>query len=101
MTPVRVAPLAIISPVRDEARLVRFTLNAMVAQTVRPQEWLFVDDGSRDDTLAIPYCSAGIRSAVTYVALRLIGHDHTRLFSGSFDEWSRHPELPVTKGSKP
>jgi glycosyltransferase involved in cell wall biosynthesis len=50
MTSRRVAPLAVISPVRDEARYVRHTLEAMIAQTVRPQEWLFVDDGSTDDT---------------------------------------------------
>lgn len=48
-----VAPLVVISPVRDEARLIRLTLDAMVAQTLRPQEWLLVDDGSSDDTLAI------------------------------------------------
>jgi biofilm PGA synthesis N-glycosyltransferase PgaC len=53
MTAERVVPLAVISPVRDEARYVRHTLDAMVAQTVRPQEWLFVDDGSTDDTRAI------------------------------------------------
>jgi glycosyltransferase involved in cell wall biosynthesis len=51
MTPV--VPLAIVSPVRNEAKLVRLTLDAMLAQTVRPQEWLFVDDGSTDDTRAI------------------------------------------------
>jgi glycosyltransferase involved in cell wall biosynthesis len=50
MTAARVAPLAVISPVRDEARFVRGTLDAMLAQTTRPQEWLFVDDGSRDAT---------------------------------------------------
>jgi biofilm PGA synthesis N-glycosyltransferase PgaC len=53
MTAARIAPLAIISPVRDEARYVRHTLDAMLAQTVRPAEWLFVDDGSTDDTRAI------------------------------------------------
>ncbi|HEX4871859.1 MAG TPA: glycosyltransferase family A protein [Nevskiaceae bacterium] len=46
-------PLAIVSPVRDEAAYVRRILDSMVAQTVRPCEWLFVDDGSRDDTRAI------------------------------------------------
>ena len=50
MTSQKVTPLAVISPVRDEARYVRKTLDAMLAQTVRPQEWLFVDDGSSDDT---------------------------------------------------
>lgn len=53
MNPARVVPLAIISPVRDEARFVRKTLDAMLAQTVQPQEWLFIDDGSTDDTRAI------------------------------------------------
>lgn len=50
MTDKPVVPLAIISPVRDEARYVRNALEAMLAQTVRPQEWLFVDDGSTDGT---------------------------------------------------
>jgi glycosyltransferase involved in cell wall biosynthesis len=48
-----VVPVAIISPVRDEARYVRNTLDAMLAQTVQPQEWLFVDDGSTDETRSI------------------------------------------------
>ena len=49
----RTAPLAIVSPVRDEARYIRLTLDAVVAQTVRPAEWLLVDDGSSDDTRSI------------------------------------------------
>ncbi len=53
MTQKAVVPLAVISPVRDEAKFVRNTLNAMLAQTVRPQEWLFVDDGSQDETRSI------------------------------------------------
>ena len=53
MTPTPVASLAVISPVRDEAQFVRNTIDAMLAQTVRPQEWLFVDDGSTDDTRSI------------------------------------------------
>jgi poly-beta-1,6-N-acetyl-D-glucosamine synthase len=45
--------LAIVSPVRNEAQYVQKTLDAMVAQTVHPAEWLFVDDGSTDDTRSI------------------------------------------------
>lgn len=48
-----VVPLAVISPVRNEAKYIRHTLDAMLAQTVQPQEWLFVDDGSTDDTKLI------------------------------------------------
>lgn len=40
----------LISPVRDEARYVRRTLDAVVAQTCPPALWVIVDDGSTDDT---------------------------------------------------
>ena len=48
-----VSPLVIVSPVRDEAAYVRNTLESMIRQTTRPQEWLFVDDGSQDNTREI------------------------------------------------
>jgi poly-beta-1,6-N-acetyl-D-glucosamine synthase len=41
---------ALISPVRDEARHIRRTLEAIVSQTHLPSEWVIVDDGSRDAT---------------------------------------------------
>jgi glycosyltransferase involved in cell wall biosynthesis len=50
---VRVAPWVVISPVRNEAKLIRLTLDSMLNQTVLPQEWLIVDDGSTDETAAI------------------------------------------------
>ena len=50
--------LVIISPCRDEEQFVRFTLNSVVNQTVRPDLWLIVDDGSRDRTAEIV---AGLR----------------------------------------
>jgi poly-beta-1,6-N-acetyl-D-glucosamine synthase len=46
----RVVPLVIVSPVRDESKLIEKTLKSMVAQNVRPIEWLIVDDGSTDNT---------------------------------------------------
>ena len=45
--------LVIISPCRDEEQFVRFTLDSVVNQTVRPDLWLIVDDGSRDRTAEI------------------------------------------------
>lgn len=44
---------ALISPVRDEARHVRRTLESILAQTHRPSEWVVVDDGSTDGTWEI------------------------------------------------
>lgn len=43
-------PLVIISPVRDESKYLRRTMDAIVAQTWRPVEWILVDDGSSDST---------------------------------------------------
>lgn len=43
----------IISPVRDEARYIRLTLESVTRQTWQPMEWIVVDDGSKDDTAAI------------------------------------------------
>jgi poly-beta-1,6-N-acetyl-D-glucosamine synthase len=40
----------VITPVRDEEEYLPFTLESMIAQTIRPIEWIIVDDGSSDDT---------------------------------------------------
>ena len=40
----------IISPVRDEGKYIRRTIISVLSQTIPPQEWIIVDDGSTDDT---------------------------------------------------
>jgi len=45
--------IVIISPVRDEEEFIGKTINSMVNQTIKPVEWLIVDDGSTDRTLEI------------------------------------------------
>ncbi|HUY12650.1 MAG TPA: glycosyltransferase family A protein [Terriglobia bacterium] len=44
---------AVITPVRDEEAYLRFTLECVIAQTIRPSEWVIVNDGSTDGTGAI------------------------------------------------
>ena len=43
----------------------------------------------------------GVRSAVTYFTLRLVGFPRVTLFTGSFNEWSSHLDLPITAGNEP
>jgi glycosyltransferase involved in cell wall biosynthesis len=43
----------LISPARNEEAYIRKTLDSVVRQTIRPQRWLIVDDGSTDNTGAI------------------------------------------------
>lgn len=40
----------IITPVRDEEQHLERTILAVLAQTVRPSQWIIVNDGSRDST---------------------------------------------------
>ncbi len=40
----------VITPVRDEALYLEKTIQSMVQQTVRPAQWIIVDDGSTDAT---------------------------------------------------
>jgi poly-beta-1,6-N-acetyl-D-glucosamine synthase len=40
----------VITPVRDEESFLRETIESMVRQTILPQEWVIVNDGSKDNT---------------------------------------------------
>jgi poly-beta-1,6-N-acetyl-D-glucosamine synthase len=40
----------VITPVRDEKKHIQSTIHSMIQQTVLPQEWVIVDDGSTDGT---------------------------------------------------
>lgn len=43
----------LISPCRNEAKFMRQTLDSVIAQSVRPSQWVIVDDGSSDESAEI------------------------------------------------
>jgi thiosulfate/3-mercaptopyruvate sulfurtransferase len=54
--------------------------------------------GVTSDRLVIPYCSSGVRSAVTAFSLWLIGYGRVALYTGSWQEWSTLPDAPIATG---
>src|SRR5271168_1263594 len=40
----------LVTPVRDEEEYLPLTVESVVGQTIRPQEWTIVNDGSKDRT---------------------------------------------------
>jgi poly-beta-1,6-N-acetyl-D-glucosamine synthase len=48
----------IISPVRNEAKYLPLTVEAVAKQTILPRRWIIVDDGSQDETGAIAEAAA-------------------------------------------
>jgi thiosulfate/3-mercaptopyruvate sulfurtransferase len=83
---------------------INYPLNAAEAP---PRLWLPEDDllalyenhGVTPDKLVIPYCSSGVRSAVTAFTLHLIGFDRVALYTGSWNEWDTHPDTPKETGT--
>jgi thiosulfate/3-mercaptopyruvate sulfurtransferase len=51
--------------------------------------------GIRPDDDIIIYCFKGARASNTFIALTLAGFTKLRIYFGSWNEWSRHPELPI------
>lgn len=54
--------------------------------------------GISPDSTVYLYCFKGARASNTFVALKEAGVKDVRLYFGSWNEWSRDPELPIEAG---
>ena len=54
--------------------------------------------GISPDSTVYLYCFKGARASNTYVALKEAGVKDVRIYFGSWNEWSRNPELPIDSG---
>ncbi|MCX6626596.1 MAG: sulfurtransferase [Candidatus Solibacter sp.] len=50
--------------------------------------------GVKPGDRVVTYCFIGQQASALYLFSRYLGYD-TRLYDGSWDEWSKHPELPT------
>src|ERR1700738_2283690 len=62
-------PYALVTPARNEARLIELTIRAVAAQSVRPQRWVIVSDGSTDGTDEIVDLHAAVHPWIELVRM--------------------------------
>ena len=62
---------------------------------------MYASVGVTAERTVIPYCSSGVRSAVTAFTLALIDYPRVALYTGSWNEWSQLPDVPITTGQAP
>lgn len=51
--------------------------------------------GIKKDDEIIIYCFKGARASNTFLALKQAGYDNLKIYFGSWNEWSRNPNLPI------
>jgi thiosulfate/3-mercaptopyruvate sulfurtransferase len=55
---------------------------------------MFTDAGVKTGDRVVTYCFIGQQASALYTVARYLGYD-ARLYDGSMDEWTKHPELPI------
>ena len=60
---------------------------------------LFSDAGIKPGDRVVTYCFIGQQASALYTVARYLGYD-ARLYDGSMDEWTKHPELPIVNPHK-
>lgn len=59
---------------------------------------MFAEAGIKEDSSVYLYCFKGARTSNVFIALKMAGIQNVRSYFASWNEWSRHPELPIDSG---
>jgi len=58
---------------------------------------IFKEAGALPGTKVVTYCHIGQQATLVWFVARVLGYDAS-LYDGSFQDWARHPDLPVEGG---
>ncbi len=59
---------------------------------------LLADHGIDENRESAVYCQSHMRSAYTYLVLKMLGHDKVRGYPGSWSDWGNRDDTPVSQG---
>ncbi|RFB12537.1 sulfurtransferase [Bacillus sp. HNG] len=60
------------------------------------QKKRFADLNKEDEIIV--YCGSGVTATPNFIALKMAGFKHVRLYAGSYSDWVSYEENPVAKG---
>jgi thiosulfate/3-mercaptopyruvate sulfurtransferase len=59
----------------------------------------YEERGADDSKEIVVYCGSGVTACHDLLALELAGFSNTKLYAGSWSDWSSRPEAPIATGS--
>lgn len=71
-----------------------------VLRDVTDVQLQFLEAGADYGAIVVNYCYVGMRASYTYLIAKHLGYE-TRLYDGSWNEWSKNDSLPAVSGFFP